>query len=443
MPHRLSGGAVRLDAAVGGVLLRLGALAAGAVILAVGVMVWRSVVFASVDRETSASQALDLAHAGMLDQETGLRAWVQTRQAVFLDPFGQGQGETAAGDARLMSQIQGEAQLTADATAMEGAQQQWTTQWAVPAAQQAPDGSEAFLARGKQLFDTYRATEAALSAALAERSQSGQQFAGRLAYAGVSAEMLLGVAGATLWVRWRRRLRRAVIGPVVCILDAMERIEAGDYSPMQPTADAPAELQAIERRVSVLAAAVGRARAQEAQRADEAERQALTDALTQLPNRRALEQQLAIELERARRHRRPLAVAVVDLDGFKQVNDLQGHARGDALLQDAALTIRGNLRSADSVYRQGGDEFLVVMPETALAQAVEVCERLRSAVRGSKEVRDRVTLSVGVAAIPDNGVDAVALLGAADRALYAAKAGGRDRVRVAPSRRAEADSKPR
>ena len=166
---------------------------------------------------------------------------------------------------------------------------------------------------------------------------------------------------------------------------------------------------------------------------------ALTDPLTGLYNRRYAMPHLDRVAERAAVHRRRYAVLVCDLDRFKRVNDLHGHAAGDAVLVEVARRLTGNLRGADTLARLGGEEFLVIMPDVGLTQATAAAERLCSIVRGTpfdlpSGASLRLTMSIGLAiggerALP-TGARAVE---AADRALYDAKEGGRARITVSES----------
>lgn len=153
-----------------------------------------------------------------------------------------------------------------------------------------------------------------------------------------------------------------------------------------------------------------------------------TDALTGLANRRRGEETLQRELRRALRYQRPLAVLLLDLDDFKRVNDELGHPAGDEALLALAERLRRMLRTSDTVARWGGEEFLILTPETDLEAAVGLAEVIRGYVRDTPLVRDRtVTASLGVAALRP-GDRAVTLLQRADEALYRAKAAGKDRV---------------
>ena len=161
-------------------------------------------------------------------------------------------------------------------------------------------------------------------------------------------------------------------------------------------------------------------------------RMATTDELTQVLNRRAFFKVLGEEVERAQRHGRPLGLLLLDIDHFKRVNDAQGHAGGDAVLRCLPPLIRRSLRDTDAQGRLGGEEFAILMPETDLDGALVLAERIREAVEGMAVPYQgrtiRVTASIGAAAFGPGADDPDALLNQADRALYRAKAAGRDRV---------------
>ena len=168
----------------------------------------------------------------------------------------------------------------------------------------------------------------------------------------------------------------------------------------------------------------------------EAQRLSLTDPLTGLWNYRYLKESIRREVERASRFGRMLAVLALDLDRFKEVNDTYGHTAGDAVLVEFARRIRGVVREVDLAFRQGGEEFVVLLPETDADGAATVAQRLGGAVRDQPIVVDgsgdiEVTVSIGIAVYPSHATTVQAVLDAADDALYAAKSAGRDVFRVA------------
>jgi diguanylate cyclase (GGDEF)-like protein len=159
---------------------------------------------------------------------------------------------------------------------------------------------------------------------------------------------------------------------------------------------------------------------------------AVTDPLTTLPNRRAFDQDLAAEVRRALRYGRPLSVIFLDLDEFKLINDRYGHDYGDIVLQQAATALRAHMRDTDRCYRLGGEELIVIAPETNVRDATLAAERLRAAIEQSAGPgAPVVTASFGVAELPTHAASGGALVRAADQAVYAAKAQGRNRVVVA------------
>jgi len=159
------------------------------------------------------------------------------------------------------------------------------------------------------------------------------------------------------------------------------------------------------------------------------ETQAMVDELTGLGNRRALRETLARELERSDRFHHPLSVAYIDLDGLKRVNDSHGHAAGDSLLITFARVAVSNLRAVDTVARVGGDEFVVLLPETGAAPALLIADRLRSAFAKASEQHGAAgTCSIGLASFEVMPADADAALQAADALMYVAKGRGGDDV---------------
>ena len=179
------------------------------------------------------------------------------------------------------------------------------------------------------------------------------------------------------------------------------------------------------------------------------ERQARTDELTGLANVRAFASIVERELERSRRFDTPLALVMVDIDDFKEVNDTYGHQQGDEVLAQVAGVLRNLSRALDAPARYGGEELAVVLPQTDAAGAELLAQRMREAVEALQVSRmgGRGTLSVtasfGVASVPESARDRSELIAAADAALYRAKRAGKNRVERAPAAVAEPSSPPR
>ncbi len=160
---------------------------------------------------------------------------------------------------------------------------------------------------------------------------------------------------------------------------------------------------------------------------------AITDGLTGLHNRRYLDSHLQTLFERAATRGRPLSVMITDIDRFKSVNDTRGHAAGDEVLREFARRIRKNVRGIDLACRYGGEEFVIVMPETEQAVAETVAERIRRAIETTPfeapgGLPMAVTVSIGVAALLPGADTVHTMMARADKALYEAKSGGRNRV---------------
>jgi diguanylate cyclase (GGDEF)-like protein len=164
------------------------------------------------------------------------------------------------------------------------------------------------------------------------------------------------------------------------------------------------------------------------------EKLAQTDGLTELNNYRFFQQRLSIELNRAQRFNRPLSLIMLDLDDFKAYNDIYGHQSGDQALRKLAWLLQRSSRSYDLVARYGGDEFVIILPETSKKMAAEVAERIRGAVEKAAIEGDgpaldgHFTASLGVASFPEDATEKGDLIRKADLALYQAKTCGRNRV---------------
>ncbi len=283
---------------------------------------------------------------------------------------------------------------------------------------------------------------------------------GRLRWQLLSLTLLLmGVTGLAL----AGGLQRLVVRPVRLLSTTAERIGAGDLDQRVPERGGHDELATLARvfnaTAAELAAYTRNLEAKVAERSQEIvdknqalelanqqlseanarlEQVATTDGLTGLANKSHLLNRLQFEVLRAHRGDHRLGLLMLDVDHFKHFNDTHGHLAGDHLLAGLAELLRANLRSIDIIGRFGGEEFCVALLDTGLRQAVKAAEKLRRSVErrdfegGGEQPGGRLTVSIGVAELATGrDEDAAALLERADRALYRAKAGGRNRVEAA------------
>ena len=245
---------------------------------------------------------------------------------------------------------------------------------------------------------------------------------------------------AELRVRWAREGTVVPTRSVIALPFFVDRQQAGVFLLRRGDGEPPLDDEDVAFADAVVKAAVAsiqRAHVLEIARADNVRLAALaqTDPLTQVLNRRALTDRLMSELDRARRYGHSVAVLMLDLDHFKQINDTYGHPVGDNVLRDTSEILRSAVRSADFVARYGGEEFVIVLPETSQEGAVTFAERLRERIFGTPYHEGlptalTLTVSIGVALFPAPRVtSADDLLAAADTALYRAKADGRNCVR--------------
>lgn len=160
---------------------------------------------------------------------------------------------------------------------------------------------------------------------------------------------------------------------------------------------------------------------------------AITDSLTGLFNFRYFHQVFKKELDRAKRYHKPLSVIMLDVDDFKNFNDRYGHPRGDRVLENVGRIIMASLRSVDSAFRYGGEEFIILLPETKINNGLHVAERLREniereAVAGLDVPGVTITASIGLATFPKDGSSPSQILDCVDQLLYDAKARGKNKV---------------
>jgi len=233
-----------------------------------------------------------------------------------------------------------------------------------------------------------------------------------------------------------------IVGPLDGLADAMYRFSAGDLDVRSPIKRRD-EIGRLSRAFNALADQhqrthnrIVRLNAELEKRVAQRTRQlrelASREPLTGLYNRRYFNDVLQRSFAEARRYRHDLSCVMIDLDGFKGVNDAYGHQIGDDLLVVTAATISSQLRGADVAARFGGDEFILIMPQTDADSARNVAERIRTQFMRDAEERlpqVRVTMTMGIAAIPSRNVhEADDLVRAADSALYEAKAAGKNRI---------------
>ena len=245
-------------------------------------------------------------------------------------------------------------------------------------------------------------------------------FAGPQASAAYATYMAWVVIAAALFLDTRLILAHGAVcvGAYAFVLSQLERSDGLDEL----------RVTMVAGTVIVVALVMGGIATQLRQVLRRLEDAARTDSLTGLFNRRALEDAFDIELARAARGELGLGVVMLDLDGFKRFNDEHGHQAGDVALKRLSHVLVAGTRAIDHVGRIGGEEFAVLAPESGTAGTLAMAERLRRAVEVEFSGTGGLTVSCGVASYPDDGADRHALVGAADRALYAAKAAGRNRA---------------
>jgi diguanylate cyclase (GGDEF)-like protein len=254
------------------------------------------------------------------------------------------------------------------------------------------------------------------------------------------------------------RVTTAALRPLGQLSDAVRRVARGELDVRIPDARSSPEIALLIRTFNEMSTSLAAARQeleeanrrlqrqnQELQGANEVlEQLSITDGLTKLHNHRFFQDYLTREIKRVRRSTEPLSMLILDLDDFKRLNDRLGHAAGDQLLKAVARTLNDSVRESDFLARYGGEEFVVLAPATDLEGAVHLAEKIRAAVAESSFILDdsmrivKVTISIGVAQYQG---DRKAFFANADRALYQAKAAGKDCV-VADAPAAAAPARP-
>jgi diguanylate cyclase (GGDEF)-like protein len=215
-----------------------------------------------------------------------------------------------------------------------------------------------------------------------------------------------------------------ISGRKIGVLNVTDKSGGGSYDDV--------DLSLLEIIGPQVALALERAEWQE--RATEFQVMSITDPLTTLPNRRYLEERLTEEVNRSKRYDYPMSFLMIDIDDFKAYNDINGHQAGDLALQITAQCLKAALRSADVASRYGGEEFCILLPQTGMAEAGAIADRIRHRVatthfpHGKSQPLGRVTISIGVSTFSSIINSSETVIAAADRALYQAKSLGKDRI---------------
>ncbi|HWU75738.1 MAG TPA: GGDEF domain-containing protein [Rhodanobacter sp.] len=260
--------------------------------------------------------------------------------------------------------------------------------------------------------------------------------------AAITLNMLLNVEALTRELRWRSSRARLVL-LVFCVMAVVlvawrsGQLLFGEHQPGATSVSSPTNFFYIAfSGMQPLFASIGFLLLYNEILQGELNMLARVDPLTGVKNRLATNEMMDYLLARAERKEQPLAVLMLDADHFKLINDRYGHAGGDRVLQEMVAGIRANLRESDMLGRIGGEEFIVLSPDSGLSGALHLAERIRSAVEATASHVDgkavQLTISIGVTAATPGERDAAAVFKRADTALYAAKRAGRNQVASAP-----------
>jgi diguanylate cyclase (GGDEF)-like protein len=366
----------------------------------------------------------------VIDLETGLRGYAITRDNLFLEPMAVARQQLPDDLAALRRLVRDSPAQTRRMQAIADAVWAYDMYWLQPALELDP-ARQALAAQmwaivGRERmevirdrFAAFESAELKLRSARAARVERYERTA-----AGIVIGVLLALGGASLVsARW---LRRRVIAPLAALRGTVERLGGGDLTVRADT-DGYAEVGEVARAFNAMADELAASRARSEELTEELERQARTDPLTGIANRRAFDEHLARECANARRHGGDLSLLVLDVDGFKTINDAHGHAVGDAVLTRIASICAEQRRAGDLVARIGGDEFAILLPRTPMGGAESVVAELARRIAaepvtaGGAPVAAAVAIGVATAA---HRADPDALLKAADADMYHRKRSG-------------------
>ena len=224
------------------------------------------------------------------------------------------------------------------------------------------------------------------------------------------------------------RLALLIVRPLDRLTAGAAEVAGGDFAVDLPAVSGGGEVAYLTRVFNEMVSRLEDGQAELHSKNEELARLSITDSLTGLFNRRHLMESINGEVGRSRRHERSFAILMIDVDAFKAYNDAHGHQAGDEVLVQIASILQDVTRDVDTVSRYGGEEFLLLLPESDQDAAVQVAERIREQLKSRAVDGEAVTVSIGVAEFPLNGDGPSKVIAAADAALYGAKREGRDVV---------------
>ena len=285
----------------------------------------------------------------------------------------------------------------------------------------------AFDSRSSEFLDTLQELQDFIVAELAAQPDLLREISSRVLI-GVVAVSVLAIALLAFVGIW---VLRSILGPIRSLRDSADRFGAGDLG-HRISLPYPDEFGVLGHTFNAMADQLEAS-------LTELKDISVRDELTGLFNRREFNRRLfEEEIKRAHRYGRPVSLLILDLDNLKEINDEYGHPSGDEALRHVSRSIVDQVRPVDSVSRYGGDEFVVMAPETDSAEALAMAERVRESVSFSPVLlplgdHAHLSVSIGIATFPRDAHSAEELVNRADLALYQAKSAGRDQVRVATS----------
>jgi diguanylate cyclase (GGDEF)-like protein len=402
-------------------LVRLAVAVIGVAIMGFAVLELRSAAH-WVDHSDRVLAQSDVIERSTIDLETGARGYLLTAGVRFLEPTRVAQAQLPGELARLRQLVSDDNAQERRATALAAAVSAYQSSWLAPTLFPGPSGPTQLrlaLSNGKQKMDALRsrfATFNAVETALRSRREAHARLVEKVVAALAAAAVAGLLISALLSARWTRR---RVVDPLLQLRHAIEEFDATEHDRTRAAQDGFAEVGDLARAFNEMSDELSQSRDQAQVLTAELALQARTDFLTGLANRRQFELELARACASARRYQTPLSLLSLDVDRFKTINDTHGHAAGDSALQIVAAICRANTRASDLIARVGGDEFAILMPQTARHGANTVAASIQQALISHPPNAQigSLTVSVGVAAASGDA-QADELAGAADAEMY-------------------------